>query len=468
MGDLSTLNIEEVESTGKELCRYVETTSDSLKQRSVSAKQQATDSTESTLVVNRLVSQMDEAILTKKQYASCTVPVHTLNSWKQIAENVSQLPGVDAAVAESIASGSLVLVRPVTAIPLEFIHTINAKCRAYLFAIQSQLASKESMITDFQTRDTLVSQIDSAYLELTALARDVSNALAREINQNALLDGQYTDALELEVTQINNTISTNAMNLKSIQELEAWKRENADSIRTIDKWLQDLWQCIVSKHIAEILCKSIQKIQESASLASGAMIEFSVQTISNYINDFMQQILPQDNIKISLVLNNPKKFSLVDECDTDTVVPPQQIEPLTLTDARQMDRTTSRPPPPPPASESNRVTKRNFNAKCQILVAVTMGQGTIDINALSGGQFYAVQLASLCACAIFYQTKFVILDETMSSFDEKTVYNATQPLITLAKQHNVLVLSSAHNSQQDRFDHILHLNRSSVNLKCDR
>lgn len=115
----------------------------------------------------------------------------------------------------------------------------------------------------------------------------------------------------------------------------------------------------------------------------------------------------------------------------------------------------------------DRITKRNFNAKCQILVSVTVGKDTLDVNALSGGQFYAVQLASLCACAVFAQTKIVLLDETMSSFDENTVLNATQPLLTLARNYGVLVLSSAHNSQRGQFDNILHVDRLLTKLKCN-
>jgi ABC-type dipeptide/oligopeptide/nickel transport system ATPase component len=217
-----------------------------------------------------------------------------------------------------------------------------------------------------------------------------------------------------------------AKSVAQIRELQSkcqqWSHGVISDLCTARAWYTQVW-----KH--SLLWNQLVKCEayttalyRSSLLSAGKVVKLATSNLTDTINHLLIDMVPEHRIRVEL--------NLVGDDAND--------------DRRQT--------PHAPCATNKRIS---------IVVAVSIAGTELDIQSLSGGQFFAVQLAAMLATARFTGTKFILLDEALMSMDSKTLNTAMYPLLEYAHTMNAMVLCVAHNVDVCWFENVIDVDASA-------
>lgn len=217
-----------------------------------------------------------------------------------------------------------------------------------------------------------------------------------------------------------------------------WVADNEAYCSQVDAWLQQVWVHVCALGRVIRLERSMQILHEASLVANGAFVELAVQRLAATINHFLATIIPDVELTVDLCLSGNAK-----NANSGAHHSPNSILTLTGAMASHNDAT----------SGNNTSSGGSTSAsKPQVLVCTRLRGVELDMDALSGGQYFALQLASMTACATVTNSRLLMLDEALGLMDEATLARVMVPLAQLARSNDILILSIAHNMHSTHFD----------------
>lgn len=253
-----------------------------------------------------------------------------------------------------------------------------------------------------------------------------------EWDQMWIRDRRIVERLQAELSDAANNEQRRQQHHNTLATFEQWVTSNESYCDQVNNWLQQVWVHVCALSRAIHLERIVQIMHEASLVANGAFVELAVQRLSVTINHFLSVIIPEVELSVDLCLSGAAKTTVVAQDRK-----PAAHGVLTLTQA---------------LADKPRPQTGMISTKPQILVCTKLRGVELDMDALSGGQYFALQLASLAACATVTNSRLLLLDEALGLMDEVTLARVLVPLTQLAHSHGILILSIAHNLHTAYFD----------------